>query len=163
MKRTILMLTLLGAVMTACNGPKNEKTGVMPSQEEKSGKAMEVSITLNAGDNMKFDKAEIRVKEGQTVKLTLNHTGKMSKEAMGHNFVLLALGVSPGDFGVAAMAAKENGYIPQGTQDVLVHTNMIGGGETATVEFPAPAKGEYDYLCSFPGHAALMKGKFIVE
>ena len=38
---------------------------------------------------MKFDKNEVRVSEGQKITLTLNHTGKMSKEIMGHNFVLL--------------------------------------------------------------------------
>ncbi|MCB0632702.1 MAG: azurin, partial [Lewinella sp.] len=26
-----------------------------------------------------------------------------------------------------------------------------------------PAPGTYDYICSFPGHYALMQGKFIVE
>ena len=40
---------------------------------------------------------------------------------------------------------------------------LIGGGEETTVTFDAPAKGTYDFICSFPGHYALMKGKFIVE
>ncbi|HBX64839.1 MAG TPA: azurin, partial [Balneolaceae bacterium] len=26
-----------------------------------------------------------------------------------------------------------------------------------------PEAGTYDFICSFPGHYALMKGKFIVE
>ena len=40
---------------------------------------------------------------------------------------------------------------------------MIGGGETTSVTFPASIlrKGEdYSYLCTFPGHSALMHGKF---
>ena len=40
---------------------------------------------------------------------------------------------------------------------------MIGGGETDVIEFPAPEKGTYEFLCSFPGHYGMMKGKFIVE
>ena len=40
---------------------------------------------------------------------------------------------------------------------------MLGGGEETTIEFEAPAKGEYTFICSFPGHYALMNGKFIVE
>jgi azurin len=31
------------------------------------------------------------------------------------------------------------------------------------IEFIAPEKGTYDYICSFPGHFAMMKGKLIVE
>ena len=45
---------------------------------------------------------------------------------------------------------------------VIAHTTVVGGGESVTIEFAAPAVGEYDFLCSFPGHAALMKGKFVV-
>jgi azurin len=40
---------------------------------------------------------------------------------------------------------------------------MIGGGEQTTITFDAPEKGVYDFICSFPGHVALMQGKFIVE
>jgi azurin len=40
---------------------------------------------------------------------------------------------------------------------------MLGGGETTTIAFTAPAAGTYDYICSFPGHYGMMKGKLIVE
>jgi azurin len=40
---------------------------------------------------------------------------------------------------------------------------LIGGGESTTIEFEAPEKGEYTFLCTFPGHFGLMNGKFIVE
>ena len=40
---------------------------------------------------------------------------------------------------------------------------MIGGGQTTSITFTAPAAGTYDFICSFPGHSGLMKGKFIVE
>ena len=40
---------------------------------------------------------------------------------------------------------------------------IIGDGETAVIEFDSPAVGEYEFLCSFPGHSGMMKGKFIVE
>jgi len=122
------------------------------------------NITLNAGDDMKYDLSEIKVKEGQTVKLTLHHTGKMAADAMGHNFVLLAQGVDLSAFAQAANAAKDNDYIPKDkAADIIAHTKTIGGGETTEITFTAPAKGTYDYLCTFPGHWAMMKGKFIVE
>ena len=122
----------------------------------------EVSITINAGDDMKYDLAEIKVKEGQIVKLTLNHTGKLAKEAMGHNWVLLAQGTIVSDFASKAMQAKDTDYIPAGTSEVLFNTKLIGGGQSDTIEFVAPAKGVYEFVCTFPGHSGMMKGAFYV-
>lgn len=51
------------------------------------------------------------------------------------------------------------------SDQVLFHTEMVGGGETTEVTFTAPDEpGEYEYLCSFPGHyAAGMKGFLVVK
>ena len=65
-----------------------------------------VNVVLQSDDNMKFDKSEIRVKLGQTVKLTLKHIGTMPKTAMGHNFVLLKKGVDLAEFGNGCATAK---------------------------------------------------------
>ena len=119
------------------------------------------SIVINSNDQMKFDLSEIRVKAGEKVKLTLNHTGKFKKDVMGHNFVLLAAGTDVAKFATAAMSAKATGYIP--AKGALAHTKLSGGGESTTIEFTAPKKGTYDFICSFPGHYSIMKGKFIVE
>lgn len=122
-----------------------------------------VEITLNANDQMRFDKNELRVKSGQTVRLTLNHTGQMAENVMGHNFVLLEEGTDVSEFGQEAARAQDNEYIPANSEDVIANTEMIGGGESTTIEFEAPAAGTYVFICSFPGHYALMQGKFIVE
>ena len=82
---------------------------------------------------------------------------------MGHNVVILKNGVKASAFAVKAASSKENDYIPVGTSEVIAHTKMIGGGESTVVEFIAPEKGVYNYICSFPGHFAMMKGKLIVE
>ena len=82
---------------------------------------------------------------------------------MGHNVVFLRKNVKLSAFAVKAMEAKDNDYIPQGSKDIIAHTKMIGGGETTSLEFMAPDTGTYDYVCSFPGHYGLMKGKLIVE
>ncbi len=119
------------------------------------------SIVINANDQMRFDKNEIRVKAGEKVRITLNHTGKYAKNVMGHNFVLLTKGTDIAKFATAAMSAKENNYIP--SSGYIAHTKVIGGGESTTIEFTAPQKGTYDFICSFPGHYTMMKGKFIVE
>ncbi len=160
----IMALSLLS--LTSCKDDKKVEpmTDVTTTEEVVTPEKMEtVDITLNSDDAMKFDKSEIKVKEGQTVVLTLHHTGKLPVTAMGHNFVLLNQGVVMADFATEAVKAKDTDYIPNGGKDVIAHTKTIGGGESTTVTFTAPAKGTYDFLCSFPGHYAMMNGKFIVE
>lgn len=121
-------------------------------------------VVLTSTDAMAFGTKEIRVKAGQTIAFELHHTGKLAKEVMGHNFVLLAAGTDKNAFAAEAMKAQETAYIPESQKDsVLAHTGIIGGGETDKIEFKTPAAGTYDFICSFPGHAMLMNGKFIVE
>ncbi len=122
-----------------------------------------IEVVIEGNDQMRFNLTEIKVKAGSTVKLTLNHVGKLPKQAMGHNWVLLNADVVVKDFAMSAMTARDNDYIPKDTNDIIVHTDLVGGGESTTIEFEAPAKGEYTFICSFPGHYGLMKGTFIVE
>lgn len=122
-----------------------------------------VEITIEGNDRMQFNLSEITVQSGQTVVLTLKHTGRLPVAAMGHNWVLLTQGTDIQQFGIAASKARDNEYIPKDTDQVIVHTALIGGGEETTIEFKAPAAGTYDFICSFPGHYGIMKGKFIVK
>lgn len=121
-------------------------------------------LTISGGDDMKYDKSTLKVTAGQKVKLTLKHTGKLPKVSMGHNLVILKNGVNDADFAASAIGAKDNDYFPVGGEkDVIAHTKMLGGGESVTIEFTAPARGAYTFICTFPGHAALMKGKLMVQ
>ncbi len=166
-----LILLLSTALLISCGEKKEEKEQIILETPERTEtpattadsdeKLVEVNLTGN--DQMKYNKNEIRVRAGQTVKLTLEHVGKMEKNVMGHNFVLLTQGTDINQFGQEAVQAANNDYIPQGSANVIAHTKMIGGGESVTIEFEAPAAGTYDFICSFPGHYAVMRGKFIVE
>jgi len=171
-KKLILVLTAIA--MVSC-GEKKEKEQIkltdQPAETSKTATETEAStkdenvveITITGNDQMQYNMAEMKVKAGQTVRLTLKHVGKMDKNVMGHNWVLLTKGTDIGAFGQAAVAAKATDYIPAGTDKVIAHTKLLSGGESDTIEFVAPAAGTYDFICSFPGHYALMKGKFIVE
>ncbi|WP_418604489.1 azurin [Hwangdonia sp.] len=156
------------AILLGCGGKEEKKKEGFTYENKKSTtKKVEESdpnqVVLTSNDQMQFNKTEIRVKAGKKVKLTLKHIGKLDKKIMGHNFVLLKQGISVSAFGNQAATFAENEYIPEDTKDIIVHTKLIGAGETTVIEFDAPAVGEYDFLCSFPGHYAIMKGKFIVE
>lgn len=124
----------------------------------------QTAITITGSDAMQFDKKELKVKAGAKIKLTLTHSGKLAKAAMGHNFVLLKQGTDVAAFGSKAAQARDNEYIPKSEEaNIIAHTKLVGGGESTTIEFTAPKKGTYEYICSFPGHYALMKGKLIVQ
>ncbi|MFY0698997.1 MAG: cupredoxin domain-containing protein [Balneola sp.] len=120
-------------------------------------------IIIKSNDGMRFDLDEIKVQSGATIELTLVHTGKRTKEEMGHNFVLLQKEVEVRSFAMSVLDEKENGYVPESKEDIIVFSEVIGGGESTTITFEAPPKGIYNFLCSVPGHFGLMKGKFIVE
>ena len=122
-----------------------------------------VEILLTGDDQMRFNLENIEVEAGQTVRLTLRHVGQLDENVMGHNFVLLEQGTNVPEFAQAAAQARANDYIPEGGENVIANTEMIGGGEEVTIEFEAPAPGTYTFICSFPGHYVQMQGQFIVS
>lgn len=153
MKNLSLLFVAIFAI--SCNSQQQ------PANQEASASAA-TEIRLEGNDQLQFNLSEIKVEAGAKVKLTLAHVGQLGKDVMGHNFVLLKKDTDVADFAMRASTAKENGYIPDG-DEIIVNTELIGGGEEVTIEFDAPEAGTYDFLCSFAGHFAVMKGKFIVE
>ena len=163
MRSFILTLTLAFALFSCNNETASEQNKIPASSSETTTDDPNVTkIVLEAGDNMQFNTKEIRVLQGQKVELKLTHTGSMTKLSMGHNFVLLDKGTNLNELAVAAIEAKDNDYIPE-TDKILAHTKLLGGGESDTIVFEAPAAGTYQFVCSYPGHVALMVGKFIVS
>lgn len=164
----LLALTLSGTMLISCGGDKKkdnvtttpETQTETPVKEEEQG----VKITISGDDQMKFDKSEIRVPVGEKITLTLKHSGKMEKAVMGHNWVLLAQGTDMTAFATEAAQATDTDYIPENRKEnIIVHTKLLGGGESDTIEFTITEAGTYDYLCTFPAHFALMQGKLIAE
>ena len=164
MKRTKYGVMLLASVLAFGAVTMNTVQAKVPAETVANDAKQAKAIVIKGSDAMQFDLKEIKVKAGQKVKLTLTHSGKLAKAAMGHNWVLLKPGTDVAAFGSKAAAARETEYIPKSEEaSIIAHTKLVGGGESDTVEFTAPAKGTYTYICSFPGHYALMKGTFIVE
>ena len=169
MKKFVKHLALLSIVVFAasCNKketPATSDTTTETEQTTTTPTSDAFTVELESNDAMQFNNTEIKVPVGKTVALTLKHTGKMAKEVMGHNFVLLNKGVDFTAFAEKAAAAKDNNHIPADAgKDIIAYTDLIGGGESTTVEFTVTEAGTYDFLCSFPGHSAIMKGKLIAE
>ncbi|MBP7141189.1 MAG: hypothetical protein KBA71_04735 [Opitutaceae bacterium] len=114
------------------------------------------TILLGTLPGMRFDLGELQVKVGERIQFVLrNH------DDMLHNFVLCApgrgeaVGRAALDLGLDGAA---RGYVPD-TEDVLFHTAVVLPGATDRIFFAAPRQsGDYDFICSIPGHFMTMKG-----
>lgn len=135
-------------------------------EDDKSEKKADQEVVVEANDQMQFNKKAFEIKAGDAVKLTLKHVGKLPKIAMGHNLVILQKGTNLAGWASKAMTAAATNYIPvdeASKKAVIAKTKVLGGGESDSVTFSIKEAGEYQYLCSFPGHFALMQGKITVK
>ncbi len=122
------------------------------------------AVEITGNDLMQYNIKEFTVAAGSKVTLVFKHVGKLPKEAMGHNVVILKQGVDVDKFAQESIAAMATGFIPASRKgDIVAHTEMVGGGKETTVTFTAPAAGQYVYICTFPGHYAIMRGVMTVK
>jgi azurin len=87
---------------------------------------------------------------------------------MPHNWVLGAMGQVDRITDLANQLVTDpkavgRHYVPDASE-VLVHTRIIEPANSTTIHFNAPVEpGDYPYLCTFPGHASVMRGVMRVE
>ena len=121
------------------------------------------AVRIETASGLTFATKRFAVRAGERLSLTL-----ANPDTMPHNLAI----AKPGTLGKVGegtnrMAAQPDGgakrYIPPG-DDVLVFTDIIEPGKSFTIHFTAPeARGEYPYLCTFPGHWQIMNGIMSVE
>jgi azurin len=120
-------------------------------------------LTLETATGLQFAQKELRVKAGRGVVLTV-----INPDSMPHNWVLTKPDALEAVTLLSAKMASEpdayfRHYVPE-SPDILCHTRLLDPGKRTTVYFNAPKEpGRYPYLCTFPGHAQIMRGVLIVE
>ena len=128
---------------------------------EKSGIVSDTSeqLTIRIGtivEKMKYDINEFSVKSGKKVKLTF-----ANPDFMPHNLVF----TKPNQADAVAQKALSLGaqgfamaFVPE-SSDVLWASKLVDHGKEEEMNFTAPTeKGDYPYVCTFPGHHILMRG-----
>ena len=128
--------------------------------------AEDAKLELTGNDQMQYSVKALEVTEGQKVTLSFKPIGQLPVVAMGHNVVILKPGTELPAFAAKCAPAKDHGYIPQDAETkalIIAHTKMLGGGESDEITFIAPAPGAYPFLCTFPGHFAIMQGVLTVK
>lgn len=129
--------------------------------------AASCETVIEGNDAMQFNKASIDVpKSCKQFKVTLKHTGKLARNAMGHNWVLAKTADAQGVATDGIAAGLDKQYVKAGDSRVIAHTKVVGGGESDSVSIDVAklkAGEAYTYVCTFPGHAAIMKGTLQVK
>lgn len=161
---TICIASALG--LSACgdsSAPSSTSGTNTTTKSASSNEVRKVSITGN--DQLQYNLKEIKAKAGEKLQIELKNIGKMPKQTMAHNWVLLKQmdDSEVNAFGMAA-ATKPPEYLPDDTSAVLYHTRMLGPNESDIITITVPKEvGKYPFLCTFPGHSVMMKGHLIVE
>lgn len=171
--KKLLVVTFILPFMFSCGKKegKNEQTDIIEyNDQSNTSKETQTStdkvinqIVIKASENMTYDVTKFTVKAGEEITLTLVNVGTSSKEAMGHNLVILKQGVDVNSFAFDASSEKANDYIPaNATNDIVAHTKLLGPKENDQIKFKFDAPGTYTFICTFPGHAATMQGTITV-
>jgi azurin len=154
----VLLLATLG--LAACGGgtdaPARTDAPATGTQAVPASEPIEITITP-LGEEMRYEQTEFTVRPGQQVRLIFNNTA--TSQAMHHNVVVVRTRDDINRVGMEGMSAgPENQYVPDDPA-VLAYTPMAAPGETVEVTFTAPTQtGDYPYICTYPGHYALMQG-----
>ncbi|MGV8880465.1 MAG: plastocyanin/azurin family copper-binding protein [Sphingobacteriaceae bacterium] len=189
MKRLFYVsLISLPFFFASCGGNTSEKTETTTTTEESAAPADTASaqdiaremsvkaipgidtvklsneINITGNDQMKFSANLFKVKAGETVTLNFKNIGTQPKKFMAHNVVILNQGADENAFAEAALAAKDNDYIPASlSSEIVKHTKLLGPGESDKITFTLTDKGAYHFFCSFPGHHTIMTGNIVAE
>jgi hypothetical protein len=126
--------------------------------------AVELMIKSNLQEYKKSTNGDIHAIRNQPIRIEF-----YNPDATPHNFVLVQpnsleeVGLAANNMAKDPVAAKSGQFIPN-SKKIIAHTQMLKQGEREFLRFKAPSKtGVYPYLCSFPGHWAIMKGHLIVK
>ncbi len=146
----------------------SDLVALLPADKSKeAGKALRavgvsVFVIRTIHEQMLYDKTLLVVEAGKPVEIIL-----INEDAMPHNLVV----VTPGAVEEVGKAAEKMAPEPdaQGrihvpaSPKVLFATKMVDGGQQTKLSFTAPTEpGDYQYVCTFPGHWMRMQGVLAV-
>ena len=113
-------------------------------------------VVASDGDELRFVPDLLICEEQVRVRLHFHHAGRISSDP--HDWVLLEPGTAARFINDADLQT-ENRVVPlRDRADVIAATPLCARGQTVTVDFTAPAVGEYPFVCSVSGHGAMMRG-----
>ncbi len=123
-------------------------------------------VSIDANDMVQFSARVLQVDAAcMEVQLTLRHVGQMEAHVLGHDWVLARSSDVSALASAGLSAGFDRGYLPPDDPRVIAATHIVGGGESATITFSTEKLQpgvDYAYFCSYPGHAAMMRGRLLL-
>lgn len=116
----------------------------------------DMTITIGVKPGLKYDLESFIIKPNAKVKLELVNTDDMQHNLVG------TLPKSADKVGKTALSLGIDGtaknWVPD-LKEILFHTKIVQPGSTEVIYFVAPvAEGDYEYVCTYPGHYMSMRG-----
>jgi uncharacterized cupredoxin-like copper-binding protein len=137
---------------TKASTPTKKRQNTMPSDWKQPDRVLK----LGTKPGLKFDITNLEVKAGSKVRLIFNNNDDMT-----HNVVVVSPGAADEVGNLAlqlGLKGSQMNYVPISSK-VLFHTGLLQPGASESIYFVAPSKpGEYMFICSYPGHASVMRG-----
>jgi azurin len=146
-----------------------ELAGLLPAadaaryRKELRGLGVSVFVIRAVHEQMRYDTPRLVVEAGKPVEVVFENP-----DTMPHNFVIVKPGTRE-KTGLAAATMKPDALDKQGrafiptSPDILAATKLVESGQKETLKFTAPnEEGDYEYVCTFPGHFTIMWGKLAV-
>ncbi|MCH2064652.1 MAG: GDSL-type esterase/lipase family protein, partial [Roseibacillus sp.] len=135
---------------------KNDPPGVFKDTDEATD--VRVGTLL---EQLKFDIKEFEVKAGKKIRIHFKNS-----DYVPHNLVIVKPGAANG-VGEAAIKLGEAGFKAQWVpkhDGIIAHSKLLDFGKAEVLEFTAPKEaGNYEFVCTFPGHHILMRGVMKVK
>lgn len=128
-------------------------------------------LTVNTTDPAKgepplqYKEKELTAEAGKPIELSFNNIDTLM--VTGHNLLVCKPGTLD-TIAAAAMAGAADpefakaGYVPV-SDDVLAASKLLTPGQSEVLKFTLTEPGDYPYVCTFPGHSAIMKGVIKVK
>ena len=124
------------------------------------------SVNLTGNDAMQISSKQIVVpKTCKEFTLHCQNIGRLPKASMGHNVVVAKLSDFHGVLSDGIKAGLANDFVKVGDKRVVAKTRLLGGGESASIKLNVAQlqTAAYGFVCTFPGHGAMMRGTIVVR
>jgi len=148
----------------------NELASLLPPadaarvRKELRSLGVSVSVVKTVREQMRYDTTRLVVEAGKPFEVIFENV-----DMMPHNMVF----VTPGSRQAVAESVQTRrpdqldkqgrAYVPEKDKRVLAASKMLDPGQKEKLKITAPKEeGDYDFVCTFPGHWMIMWGKWIV-
>ena len=133
-------------------------------RKELRGLGVSVFVIKTVHEQMRYDTTRLVVEAGKPMEIIIENL-----DAMPHNFLIVDAGARqavaeavqtrrPDEFD-----KQGRPYVPEKDKRVHAATKLVEPGQKETIQWTAPNReGEYEYVCTFPGHWMIMWGRIVV-